>query len=32
VAKYAHRELANDKVDRRKLYEQMGMALDDTVL
>jgi 4-hydroxy-4-methyl-2-oxoglutarate aldolase len=32
VAKYAHRELANDKVDRRKLYELMGMALDDTVL
>jgi regulator of RNase E activity RraA len=31
VAKYAHRELANDKVDRRKLYELLGMELDDTV-
>jgi 4-hydroxy-4-methyl-2-oxoglutarate aldolase len=31
VAKYAHRELANDKVGRRKLYELLGMELDDTV-
>jgi regulator of RNase E activity RraA len=32
VAKYAHRELANDKVGRRKLYEALGMELDETVL
>ena len=32
VAKYAHQELANDKVGRRKLYEAIGMELDDTVL
>ena len=32
VAKYAHRELANDKVGRRKLYEDLGMELDETVL
>ncbi len=31
VARYAHRELANDKVARRKLYESLGMELDDTV-
>jgi 4-hydroxy-4-methyl-2-oxoglutarate aldolase len=31
VAKYAHRELANDKVGRRKLYEDLGMELDETV-
>ncbi len=31
VAKYAKRELANDKASRRKLYEQAGMELDDTV-
>ncbi|MBN1640469.1 MAG: RraA family protein [Anaerolineae bacterium] len=31
VAKYAHRELANDKVGRRKLYEALGRELDDTV-
>ena len=32
VARYAHRELANDKVSRRKLYEELSMELDDTVL
>jgi 4-hydroxy-4-methyl-2-oxoglutarate aldolase len=32
VAKYAHQELANDKVGRRKLYESLGMELDETVL
>jgi 4-hydroxy-4-methyl-2-oxoglutarate aldolase len=32
VAQYAHQELRNDKVGRRKLYEALGMALDDTVL
>jgi 4-hydroxy-4-methyl-2-oxoglutarate aldolase len=32
VARYAHRELANDKKGRRKLYEELGMDLDDTVL
>ena len=32
VAKYAHQELANDKVGRRKIYEEMGMELDETVL
>jgi regulator of RNase E activity RraA len=32
VAQYAHQELANDKVGRRKLYEALGMELDDTVL
>jgi regulator of RNase E activity RraA len=32
VAKYAHRELSNDKTTRRKLYEALGMKLDDTVL
>ena len=32
VAKYARRELRNDKVGRRKLYEAMGVELDDTVL
>jgi regulator of RNase E activity RraA len=32
VARYAHRELSNDKVGRRKIYEAMGRELDDTVL
>jgi regulator of RNase E activity RraA len=32
VARYAHQELANDKVGRRKLYEALGRELDDTVL
>ncbi|MBN1584637.1 MAG: RraA family protein [Anaerolineae bacterium] len=32
VAQYAHQELRNDKVGRRKLYESLGMELDDTVL
>ena len=32
VARYAHRELANDKVGRRKLYQATGRELDDTVL
>jgi 4-hydroxy-4-methyl-2-oxoglutarate aldolase len=31
VARYAKRELENDKVGRRKLYESIGMELDDTV-
>jgi 4-hydroxy-4-methyl-2-oxoglutarate aldolase len=31
VAKYAHQELSNDKVGRRRLYEALGMELDDTV-
>lgn len=31
VARYARREMENDKVGRRKLYESLGMALDDTV-
>ncbi|SFQ47091.1 Demethylmenaquinone methyltransferase [Caldicoprobacter faecalis] len=31
VAKYARRELNNDKIQRRKLYEAMGWELDDTV-
>ncbi|MBN1814738.1 MAG: RraA family protein [Anaerolineae bacterium] len=32
VAKYARRELDHDKISRRKLYEELGMELDDTVL
>jgi 4-hydroxy-4-methyl-2-oxoglutarate aldolase len=31
VARYAARELNNDKNTRRKLYESLGMELDDTV-
>ena len=31
VAKYAHQELSNDKVARRKKYEAMGIPLDDSV-
>lgn len=31
VARYAKRELENDKISRRKLYESLGMELDDTV-
>jgi len=31
VARYAHQELSNDKVGRRRLYEALGMELDDTV-
>jgi regulator of RNase E activity RraA len=31
VAAHAHRELRNDKAGRRKLYEAMGMPLDETV-
>jgi len=31
VARYAHRELSSDKAARRKLYETLGMELDDTV-
>src|SRR5450759_1992358 len=31
VAKYAHRELTNDKVSRRKLYEDLGLPVDDSV-
>ena len=32
VAKYAHQELKSDKVTRRKLYEELGMELDSSVL
>lgn len=32
VAKYAHKELAGDKVTRRDLYEKLGLKLDKTVL
>ncbi|GAB3417632.1 RraA family protein [Flindersiella endophytica] len=31
VAKYARQELDKDKVGRRKLYEKLGWALDETV-
>ncbi len=31
VARYAKRELDNDKIGRRKLYESLGMELDDSV-
>lgn len=31
VARYARRELENDKIGRRQLYEALGMDLDDTV-
>jgi regulator of RNase E activity RraA len=31
VAKYANRELAGDKVTRRKLYKEVGLKEDDTV-
>ncbi len=31
VARYAKRELDNDKIGRRKLYESLVMELDDTV-
>lgn len=31
VARYARREMENDKIGRRKLYESLGMELDDTV-
>lgn len=32
VATYAHQELKNDKAGRRKLYEQLGWELDQTVV
>jgi len=32
VARYAHQELSNDKVGRRKIYEALGRELDETVL
>lgn len=32
VAKYAHQELANDKIGRRKLYDALGWERDETVL
>jgi regulator of RNase E activity RraA len=32
VARYARRELEQDKVGRRKLYEALGRELDETVL
>ena len=32
VAKYARKELDNDKIGRRKLYKELGMKEDDTVL
>jgi regulator of RNase E activity RraA len=31
VAKYAHRELENDKAARRQMYTDQGMDLDYTV-
>ncbi len=31
VAVYAHQELCNDKAGRRRLYEEQGRALDDSV-
>ncbi|GIQ67514.1 RraA family protein [Xylanibacillus composti] len=31
VAKYAMKELQQDKINRREVYEKMGMELDDTV-
>jgi 4-hydroxy-4-methyl-2-oxoglutarate aldolase len=31
VAKYANREFTNDKASRRKMYEELGMELDDSV-
>lgn len=31
VAKYAHQENSNDKINRRKNYEALGWELDDTV-
>jgi len=32
VAKYANRELETDKQNRRRIYEQLGLALDDSVI
>jgi regulator of RNase E activity RraA len=32
VAKYAMRELTNDKKDRKKMYVESGRELDNTVL
>jgi 4-hydroxy-4-methyl-2-oxoglutarate aldolase len=32
VAKYAQQELIGDKAGRKKLYEDLGWELDDTVL
>jgi 4-hydroxy-4-methyl-2-oxoglutarate aldolase len=31
VARYAHLELKNDKVERRRLYENAGLPPDETV-
>lgn len=31
VASYAHRELSSDKISRRKLYEDLGLPLDNSV-
>jgi 4-hydroxy-4-methyl-2-oxoglutarate aldolase len=31
VAEYAHQELRNDKAARRRMYEELGRQLDDTV-
>jgi len=31
VAQYAHQELRNDKNARRRMYEEMGLPLDDSV-
>ena len=31
VAQYAHQELRNDKAARRRMYEEQGRTLDDTV-
>jgi regulator of RNase E activity RraA len=32
VAEYAHQELAKDKPARKRLYQELGMKLDDTVI
>ena len=32
VAKYAHKELFNDKNARREKYEKLGWELDDSVV
>ena len=31
VAEYAHQELRNDKASRRRMYEEMGRDLDESV-
>jgi|UniRef100_A0A7C4PKC4 4-hydroxy-4-methyl-2-oxoglutarate aldolase len=32
VARYAHQEMSSDKASRRKMYEALGLPLDDSVL